>query len=77
MVQKYRFGKERYIKKMNNIQEWQKRRRNSTVRWKKVMSAFIERSLRMKIVQKNWKIVVLAYLLYLKTNIKYVCKQTQ
>ena len=24
MVQKYRFGKERYIKQINDIQEWQK-----------------------------------------------------
>ena len=32
MVWKYRFGKERYIKQINDIREWQKKW------WKKVMS---------------------------------------
>ena len=41
------------------------------------MSAFIERSPRMKIVQKNWKIIILAYLLYLNKLSSYVCKQAQ
>ena len=38
MVQKYRFGKEKYIKQINDIQEWQKRQWNSVIQWKKVMS---------------------------------------
>ena len=38
MVQKCRFGKERYIKQINDIQEWQKRQQNPIIRWKKVMS---------------------------------------
>ena len=42
-----------------------------------MMSVFIERSPRMKIVQKNWEIVVLAYSLYLKKLLSYVCKQAQ
>ena len=38
MVWKYRFDKERCIKQINDIPELQKKRRNSTVRWKKAMS---------------------------------------
>ena len=31
MVLKYRFGKERYIKQINDIQEWQKKKRQKKV----------------------------------------------
>ena len=38
MVQKYRFGKERCIKQINDFREGQKRQWNSIIQWKKVMS---------------------------------------
>ena len=38
MVWKYRFGIERYIKQINDNWEWQKKRLNSVIQRKKVMS---------------------------------------
>ena len=37
MVQNYRFGKERCIKYVKNIWEWQKKRQTSAIRRKKVV----------------------------------------
>ena len=37
MEQKYRFGKKRGIKQINDIQGWQKKRQNSAVQRKEVM----------------------------------------
>ena len=37
MEQKYRFGKKRCIKQINDIQGWQKKRQNSAVQRKEVM----------------------------------------
>ena len=37
MKWKYRFGKERYIKQINDIQGWQKKKcQNSAIQWEKV-----------------------------------------
>ena len=51
MIQKYRFGKETYIKQMIFRIDRQDGGMNSAVWRKKIMSAFIERSPRMKVVQ--------------------------
>ena len=51
MIQKYRFGKERYIKQMIFRNGKKDGGMNSAVWRKKIMSASIERKPRMKIVQ--------------------------
>ena len=51
MIQKYRFGKGRYIKQMMFRSDRKDGGMNSAVWRKKIMSAFIERKPRMKTVQ--------------------------